>query len=126
MIALSKIAAIPSISRPRMIAPKARNSRFGVFAAGQQLRTSSRSRSRNMIWRALERPSIGLQFGERARHGFQGEPQIVGDVATTHWQRDHAGPGEAAIHFEQKGGHALCRRFATQEKHKVFGVSEFA
>ena len=74
--------------------------------------------------RGRARPAAAAR--QCARDGFQRQPEIVADVAAAHRQRDHAGFGEATVHFEQEGGDALHRGLAAEQQHVVFGVHQFA
>ena len=60
--------------------------------------------------RGLERNHTRLhEMRERARHRFDGEAEIVGDVLARHRQLDRGAAGAAVGHLEQEARNALLR-----------------
>src|SRR6516225_2388524 len=75
------------------------------------------------LWH-LDRRRI-FQMLECARNGFDGEPEIIGDVLTRHRQLDGPAAGHAVRHFQKKARDPLLRAL-DQHQRMLLHTSEFA
>jgi len=65
--------------------------------------------------------AIFFQPRERARHSFDREPEVVGDVAATHRQR---GSTQARVHLKQKVRYAFESGLSAEQQHAISGMVE--
>ena len=63
-----------------------------------------------------------MQPRQRARHGFEGQAEIVSNIATAHRQRQDAGRRQPPVHLDQEGSDTLQRSLAAEQKHVIFRV----
>ena len=67
---------------------------------------------------------MALQLREGARHGFNRQAEIVGDVGSAHWEIDGPVVSLALRQVEQEGGDFLHGALAAKQQHVRVGRSD--